>query len=419
MSEPDIFELPPLYPAQHAAIYHPARYVSIDGSTKSGKTHGCLHWQTGRVFADPGVHWWVAPVYRQAEIAYGRALRSIPRELVSKSSENKLQIEIVNGSTWQFRSGEKPDNLYGEDVRSAVIDEASRCRDEAWYAVRSTLTATQGPIRAIGNVRGRNNWHYKLGVMARNGDPAIHYAKLTADDAIRGGVISRDEVLDAMRVYPHEVFRELYMCEPSDDGGNPFGIQHIAGCVEPMSSDPAVVWGIDYARVQDWTVAIGLDRSGRVCRLERWRSEPASTTARIVQMVGRTPGYYDATGPGGYLEEAFRNAGTALTPVVYTNARKQDLMEALASAIQQRRIRFPDGVIRDELEQFEYSLSSTRRVQYSAPAGAHDDAVNALALAWLAARDVYAMHVGRAAVASARPSVGPAIAGFGGRVQRI
>ena len=163
--------LPALYPAQHAAIYHPARYVVIEASTKAGKTLGCLVWQMGRVIEDGGVHWWVAPVYAQARMAYERALGMLPRPIVASKSRSTLEIGLVNGARWAFRSGEQPDNLYGEDVRSAVIDEASRCRDEAWHAVRSTLTATKGPIRAIGNVRGRSNWHYRLARAAEAGEP--------------------------------------------------------------------------------------------------------------------------------------------------------------------------------------------------------------------------------------------------------
>jgi hypothetical protein len=48
------------------------------------------------------------------------------------------------------KSGEKPDGLYGEDVFAAVIDEASRMREEAWHALRSTLTATRGMRISIG-----------------------------------------------------------------------------------------------------------------------------------------------------------------------------------------------------------------------------------------------------------------------------
>ena len=53
-----------------------------------------------------------------------------------------------------FKGADKPDALYGEDVYAAVIDEASRCKEEAWHAVRSTLTATRGPIRIIGSGLG-------------------------------------------------------------------------------------------------------------------------------------------------------------------------------------------------------------------------------------------------------------------------
>ena len=418
--------LPSLYPAQHAALYTPARYSVIEGSTKSGKTQGCLVWQLGRCFADPGVHWWIAPVYQQAKIAYRRALRDLlPKGTVARSSETLLGIELTNGSLWQFRSAEKPDNLYGEDVRSAVFDEASRARDSAWHAVRSTLTATRGPIRAIGNVRGRANWHYQLARRAEAGEPDHHFAKLTAWDAVTGGVIAREEVEDARRVLPDNVFRELYLCEPSDDGGNPFGIEAIAQCVGPLSTGAPAVWGVDYARVHDWTVAVAIDRDGRTCRVERWRAEPAATTQRIIALVGRVPGYFDATGPGDYLTEAFRNAGTALTPFVYTSQRKQDLMESLASALQQQQVTIPDEATaegrtpRSELESFEYALKG-RRLSFNAPSGAHDDCVNALALAWQAARDVLALHVRRGS-APARAPRGPsrAPAGYSGRVTRI
>ena len=65
----------------------------------------------------------------------------------------------------------------------------------------------------------------------------------------------------------------------------------------------------------------------------------------------------------------------------FTSQSKQQLMEGLATAIQQARIGFPDGVIVNELEVFEYQFTSNG-VRYSAPSGFHDDCVMALALAW-------------------------------------
>ena len=56
-------------------------------------------------------------------------------------------------------------------------------------------------------------------------------------------------------------------------------------------------------------------------------------------------------------------------------------MEGLQVAIQQRKIGFPEGIITNELESFEYESTRTG-VRYNAPIGMHDDCVNALALAW-------------------------------------
>ena len=56
-------------------------------------------------------------------------------------NNSNLSITIPNGATIWFKGGDKPDSLYGEDVYGAVIDEASRCKEEVWSAVRSTITA--------------------------------------------------------------------------------------------------------------------------------------------------------------------------------------------------------------------------------------------------------------------------------------
>ncbi len=45
-----------------------------------------------------------------------------------QSNETKLLLTLPTGSRIEFKSGEKPDNLYGDDVFAAVIDEASRMR---------------------------------------------------------------------------------------------------------------------------------------------------------------------------------------------------------------------------------------------------------------------------------------------------
>jgi hypothetical protein len=272
----------------------------------------------------------------------------------------------------------------GADLRD---DEASRCKDEAWHAVRSTLTQTRGPVRIIGNVKGRRNWAYQLARRAESGEPGYRYTKITAYDAVAAGVLDAAEIENARADLPENVFRELYLAEPSDDGGNPFGIDAIRAQIAPLSPLPPAWWGWDLAKSVDWTVGIALDKNGDTCRYERWQGPWETTTARIVALTGTTPALVDSTGAGDPVLGALQSrTPRAFTGYHYSPSSKQKLMEGLAVAIQQREIRYPDGellpgcVIVDELEEFEYEYTRTG-VRYTAPQGLHDDAVNALALA--------------------------------------
>jgi phage FluMu gp28-like protein len=291
-----------------------------------------------------------------------------------------MTITLLNGTIIWFKSGDNPDSLYGEDVWACVIDEASRVKEDSWHAVRSTLTATNAPIRIIGNVKGRKNWAYLLARKAEGGEQGMSYHKITAHDAIQAGVITTAEVEDAKRQLPESIFKELYLAEPSDDEGNPFGIKSIKECVKPLSHGTAQVYGIDLAKSVDFTVIIGLDSNHNVCKFERFQSPWQETISRIKNVIGAQRAIVDSTGVGDPIVEQLKRANLKVEGYKFTQASKQQLMEGLAYAIQQHLISYPDGVIAQELDSFEYQYTRTG-VRYSAPEGLHDDCVCALALA--------------------------------------
>ncbi len=378
------YQRPWLYEKQKQAIFTDARYAITEATTKSGKTVGCIVWLTEQALKarTPGRnYWWVAPTFPVAKIAYQRLKRSLPRQVYTKN-DTELRITLLNGSIIWFKGADKPDSLYGEDVYAAVIDEATRCREESWHAVRTTLTATRGPIRIIGNVKGRKNWAYKLARKAEAGERDMAYAKITAYDAVEAGVLDAAEIDDAQRQLPEQVFRELYLAEPSDDGGNPFGLDAIEAQVVPeMSSAPPLGWGWDLAKSQDWTVGIALDAQGHTCRFLRFQRPWEDTISIIRTETAGAAALVDSTGVGDPVLEALqKNGGQNFRGFHFSSSSKQQLMEGLAVAIQQRQVAYPDGPIRDELDNFEYEYTRTG-VRYSAPQGLHDDCVCALALA--------------------------------------
>ena len=358
------------------------RFTITAASTKTGKTASHIIWLFEQALQckDGQSVWWVAPVYQQAEIAFRRMKNQVTDKNFFISNETKLLLTLPTGSRIEFKSGEKPDNLYGDDVYAAVIDEASRMREESWYALRSTLTATQGKCKLIGNVKGKKNWFYKLGERARQGEADYKYFKITAYDAAREGIISEAEIEQAKRDLPDYVFRELYLAEPADDKSNPFGLDAIRKCIAPLSNKPAVSFGIDLAKYTDWTVITGLDSENRVCYSDRFQNDWSQTKQRIIGVVGKTPAYIDATGIGDPIVEDLQKILPKIFGFKYTTQSKQQLIESLVMEIQANTIRFPDEPYGSELENFEFEYTRTG-VRYTAPPGLHDDAVNSLALA--------------------------------------
>ena len=160
-------------------------------------------------------YWWVAPVYNQTKIAFNRLRRNLAKYGVFRFNESSLTIHCPNRAMIMFKSAEKPDNLFGEDVYACVFDEAPRARPESWYALRSTLTATEAPCKLIGNFGGIGNWVHKMKEKALT-DSNYAYFKVNCWDAVKAGILSKDEVEQAERDLPEKIFKELYLAEPCD-----------------------------------------------------------------------------------------------------------------------------------------------------------------------------------------------------------
>jgi phage FluMu gp28-like protein len=179
-------------------------------------------------------------------------------------------------------------------------------KDDAVDAVYSTTTRTRGPLRLIGNVRGRANRHYQWSRRGESGEAGFGYHRITADDAVAAGVFDVADVDMARRSLPDAIFRELYYCEPADDGANPFGIDAIRSACElcngKATGGQVAVWGLDIARKRDFAVLIGLDHARHVAALHRWHGlSYGALVDAVVAAVGRQSKscvFYDATGVG-------------------------------------------------------------------------------------------------------------------------
>jgi hypothetical protein len=232
------FTRPPLTKYQDAIYFSDKRYTVTEGTTKCGKTVSHVIWLFEQALngSDGKNFWWVAPVFAQSKIAYKRLKRFISDKTLFKANDTEQTITLFNGAVIWFKTGEKPDNLYGEDVHAVVMDEYTRMREDAWFAIRSTLTATKGKCKFIGNVKGTGNWGYQLARKAEAGklnDWA--YFKVTAADAVKEGILDQKEIDDAEATLPRGVFLELYYGIPNENSSDKFCYsfneeKHIGAC---------------------------------------------------------------------------------------------------------------------------------------------------------------------------------------------
>ena len=316
---------------------------------------------------------YITPTYKLAKAFFERLTAALP----FKNNISNLKIYCPNNGSIEFYTGERLDNLRGRKFHLVIIDEAAFIPnlEDGWNnSIRPTLTDYQGKAVFLSTPRGKNFFYSMFMKQGENDWQSFKFS--TYDNPY----INHREIEDAKIQLPKVVFEQEYLANPSENSANPFGNTFIRNCVKPISGQPIVCYGIDLAKSVDFTVIVGLDKSGNVAYFDRFQMD-WHNTKETIKRLPIAPILADSTGVGDPILEDLIRDGVNIQGLKFTNQSKQQLMEGLAQAIQQTRIGYPDGVIVDELDIFEYQFTSNG-VRYSAPSGFHDDCVMALALAW-------------------------------------
>ena len=362
------------HPAQKQVLDCNSRFIVMMAGRRFGKS---LISQT--ISIDTAVNKkrvaYITPTYQLGKIFFKEIVDLLPLEIYSKN-ESDLVINFITGGSIRFFTGERLDNLRGLKFHLAVIDEASFIPnlEDGWLnSIRPTLTDFKGKAIFLSTPRGKN-YFYSLYSKA---EPDWQSFKFTTYD---NPYIDPNEIDDARKQLPEVVFEQEYMANPAENAANPFGTQFIRNCIHPVTTMPVVAFGIDLAKSVDWTVIVGLDEDGNVAYFDRFQMDWHNTKQNIIRLP-KCPILVDSTGVGDPILEDLQREGVMIQGLKFTSTSKQQLMEGLQAAIHQGKIGYPDGIITQELEIFEYQYGATG-VKYSAPSGYHDDAVISLALAW-------------------------------------
>lgn len=325
---------------------------------------------------------WVSPIYKQANKVYEQIVKAfINSNLIVKKDGTELSITFLNGSTIQFFSAERYDNIRGFTFDYLVCDEFAFMDEKAWSEVlRATVLVKGKKVLLISTPKGKNHFYNLFNLESVNNQ--YKSFKMTSYD---NPLIQPSEIDDARLTLPDHVFRQEYLAEFIDGGTSVFGNLQINESPKLNLQNYA---GLDLGRADDYTVLTIFNENKEMVFCERWRQESWDL---ILQKVVYQINLYNATtlvevnsiGDAIYnqLQKVCRNV---VRPFVTTSKSKQDIIEKLILATQQNKVTFlkTDWLLKEfDIFGWEYN-SKTRSIKYSAPSGFHDDGVMATAIAF-------------------------------------
>lgn len=223
-----------LHPAQQEVWESDARFKVVAAGRRFGKTVlGVAKILVAATSHPNSVSLWVAPSHSQARMALDMMASIIPREY-REVNRTLSEIYLPNGSKIVFRSGERWDNLRGDGLVCAVLDEAAFLDERVWTeAVRPALSDHKGEALLISTFNGEN-WFYQYfrrGIEEDN-DQWASWRFLTLDNPF----IDPAEVEEAKRNLPREVFEQEYEASPMAFSGAVFDSAKIDAAYEAGKS---------------------------------------------------------------------------------------------------------------------------------------------------------------------------------------
>ena len=330
---------------------------------------------------------WVSPVYSQTTKVQKELMQAIGASgLVKNCNYSDNYIRLKNGSEILFRSAEKYDNIRGLTVDYGILDEAAFMKQDAWKeAIRPVFMVKGKKVLFISTPKGKN-WFHELFQLAKSPDYSNYQAY--TGSSYDTPYIDLEEIEDAKRTLPPNVFQQEYLAKFIDSGGEVFSSLDKNLFARYTNPQGKVYCGIDLGKQEDFTVATFMDSAGKVVDIYRANNKEWTTmTNEILVLIKK----YSATvmvevnSIGDVIYEQIKRQWQDTHPFVTTSKSKNEMIEGLILDINETTVTIPDSELfpwlLSELEVFTYDYNpKTRSIKYGHPTGLHDDCVISLAI---------------------------------------
>lgn len=337
---------------------------------------------------------WVSPVYSQTNKVQKELAQAIKSSnLIESINYSDNYLKLKNGSEIIFRSAERYDNIRGYTFDYAILDEAAFMKAEAWReAIRPTMAVNGKKVLFLSTPKGKN-WFYEIFSLGKRSEGFVaneRYLSFTAPSS-DSPYITQDEIEDARLTLPPNIFKQEYLAEFLDDGGEVFSnLEQVSMSQWPTNKSTKYFAGIDLGRQEDFTVVTIINEESQVVDIYRANQKPWD---QLVKECSEFVNKYNAitqvevNSIGDVIFEQLRSKIKKITPFITSSRSKVDIIEQLIYALNNNSLQIPSKtlhpVLHHELNTFTYEYSpKTRNVKYSAPSGHHDDCIMSLAIAY-------------------------------------
>ena len=312
------------------------------------------------------------------------------------------EIHMFNGSKMFIRSAENPDSIVSKGYSLIVIDEAALISKDVFEKqILPTARRKDCKILLISTPRGKN-WFHKLFLKGKDPSEKNYYSS-------KQPWWKRPNypklLIQLMKDIPDHLRKQEFEAEFIDNSGGTFtnlskiftgpSIEFASQQQEWRHPDlqkiitehkTEMTVAVDLAKIVDYTVITAFQNETReMVFYKRMNKQDYKVVLDCIHEtaseLNNADIIFDATGVGSGIAD-FLSKDFNVHPFVFTNQSKNDLINRLIIACEYTKIGMPNIMTaRHEFEIFQFNLTRTGKMTYSAPEGSHDDCVMSIALA--------------------------------------
>lgn len=344
---------------------------------------------------------YITPSYKHGEKVYEELIKYLePTGIIKRKNGQKLRIESIYGSVLQFFSGESPTAIRGNTVSDIlIIDEAAYFPDQLsngediWYNVIQPITKARcKKIIMISTPAGKRGFFYQHYMRALEGKKGYAQMKRTIYD---DSLVDEEYIEDQKAGTPEKIFQQEYECVFLDSSISFF--ENYERCFRPINMSYQKTWiGVDLSgNGQDETILTKINEKDEVEQIKIKGSLDMKyklISDELNNSVGLQMAYIEVNGLGLPMYEQIKKLvknQQIVKPWETTNSSKEQIITNLAVRIAQNRISFDkvDNELFSQFGTFLCKFTKTKKLQFEAMAGCHDDRIMSLAIALQAKAD--------------------------------